>query len=67
MTEDDVRRIIREELDRAFPERLEVRPLPIGPDYPIRYAGGGPVQPLPMPVYRYQETSAVPGTGAAFK
>ena len=47
MTEEQIRKIIREELDRAFPERNEIRPLPAGPNYPVH--------PLPMPKYDYQK------------
>lgn len=46
MTEDDVRRIIREELDRAFPQRHAIVPLPTLPmpryDYQRPYYPGGP-------------------------
>lgn len=48
MTEDDVRRIIREEIDRArYLAPVHIAPLPT--TYPAY-----PVQPLPMPPYWYQ-------------
>jgi len=47
MTEEDIRRIFREELDRAFPARRVIEALPAGPNYPV--------QPLPMPRYDFQQ------------
>lgn len=44
MTEDDIRRIIREEIRAAFPDKMKVGSL--GQIVPV---------PLPMPPYHYQD------------
>lgn len=53
MTEEEIRQIVRDEIEKSSPlQHHKGIPLPTTP--PVAW---------PMPVYRYQETSAAPGTG----
>lgn len=52
MTEDDIRRIVREEIERAKP-MTHHRGIPLPPNSPV--VDGWPVRQLPMPTYKYQD------------
>lgn len=58
MTEEEIRQIVRDEIEKSRPLQHH-KGIPLPPNSPIAW----PVRELPMPVYRYQETSAIPGTG----
>lgn len=57
MTEEEIRRIVRDEIEKSRPLQHH-KGIPLPPNCPVAYPGG-PIRDLPMPVYRYQETSSI--------